>query len=190
MATHGAPPNRAGRRRLAVAVGAGVGLTLALLLAIPAATGASWDILDRLRSSSSATPQPGPTAKPAADRTPPATPLMKACIEQTKGQDVYGFYLRDIPQGRWGEPVSGTLSTFDKPHTLWLFDADCKPYKAVTVPARSNRPFEAYVGQVWYWADASAKQPTDDYASGVVSPSHFRSDQIFNNTGRLTYDTE
>ncbi|MFU8876119.1 hypothetical protein [Micromonospora sp. SL4-19] len=120
----------------------------------------------------------------------PAPQLIRACIKQAKGQDLYDYYQRDIPTEQWGAPVSGTLSTFDEPFALWLFDADCKPYKAVTVPAKGRRTFRAYVGQVWYWDAASAKQPTDDYDSGVVSPSHSGTDRILSNTGRLTYYME
>ncbi|MFR9774466.1 hypothetical protein ACL02O_00190 [Micromonospora sp. MS34] len=91
-------------------------------------------------------------------------------MRTAEGQDVYDFYQREIPEGAWGDPVSGTVSTFDKPYTLWLSDADCEPVEAVTVPTRSRRTFQAYVGQTWYWTEASVTQPADDCECGVVSP--------------------
>ncbi len=100
------------------------------------------------------------------------------------------FYVNDIPVDRWGDPVNGLLSTYSEPHVLWLFDADCKSYEAVAVPANSSRSFTAYVGQVWHYAEASAEQPVEDCACRVFSPSNSGALQELSDTGRLTYYTK
>jgi hypothetical protein len=115
---------------------------------------------------------------------------MRACIEQTKGREALAFFQRDIPASRWGEPVSGTASTFSEPYVLWLFDADCKSYKAIEVPARTTRTFEAQLGQVWYYVEASAKQPVDSCDCRVFNPSNSGTEQTFSDTGRLTYHAD
>ncbi|RAO31324.1 hypothetical protein PSN13_04222 [Micromonospora saelicesensis] len=39
---------------------------------------------------------------------------------------------------------------------LWLFDAQCEPHRAIEVAPRTSRTFKAQLGQVWYYAEASA----------------------------------
>ncbi|SCL41890.1 hypothetical protein GA0074692_6544 [Micromonospora pallida] len=185
------PTNPAGHRRLAITIAlcGALAAIVVLLVVIPGATGGGWGVLNSLRPSSSASPGPDPAAKPASGVVAPEAQLVKACIKQTKSEDLYKFYLRDIPESRWGDPVRGTLSTFSEPYVLWLLDADCKPYKAVEVPAGTSRTFRAYVGQVWYYAEASATQP-DGYDYLVFSPSESGAPKIFSDTGRLVYRTE
>jgi hypothetical protein len=191
MASQGAPRNPAGHRRAAVAIAifAGLAAIMVLLVVLPGVTGDGWGVLNSPRSPSSATPEPGPTARRASGPAAPAAQRIKACIKQTKGEEVYEFFLRDIPPDRWGEPVSGTLSTFSEPYALWLFDADCKPYQAVAVPARTSRTFTAYVGQVWYYTEASAKQTGDSYDYGVFSPSNSGARKTYGDTGSVVYRT-
>ncbi|MFJ8579198.1 hypothetical protein [Micromonospora sp. NPDC093277] len=194
VASQGTPTNPAGRRRPAITIAlcGGLAAIVVLLVVIPIRTGGSWGVLNSLRSSSSATPEPGPTSKPTSDlgAGAPAAPLIRACLKQTKGLEVYDFYLRDIPEDRWGEPVSGTLIALGEPYVLWLFDADCKPYRAVAVPRGDSRTFTAYVGQVWHYAEAPAKQPGDSFNYRVFSPSNSDAWVTFSDTGRLIYRTE
>ncbi|MER7460383.1 hypothetical protein [Micromonospora sp. NPDC126480] len=112
---------------------------------------------------------------------------MQACVKQTKGQAGYEFFLSDVPADRWGDPVRGTLTTFSEAYVLWLFDADCQAYPAVTVPPRTSRSFRAYLGQVWYYAEASVKQPTGPCNCRVFSPANDGVRQEFSDTGWLTY---
>ena len=191
MASQGTPTNPAGRRRLAIPIAlcGGLAAIVVFLVAVPGAAGGGWDVLNSLRSSSSATPEPGPASEPASDLGAPAPQLLKACVKQVKGQEVAAFYVDEIPVDRWGDPVNGLLSTYSEPYVLWLFDADCKSYEAVAVPANSSRSFSAYLGQVFYYAEASAEQPVDDCACRVFSPSNSGVSQEFSDTGRLTFDT-
>ncbi|MET8359659.1 hypothetical protein [Micromonospora sp. NPDC005171] len=114
-------------------------------------------------------------------------PLDPACIAKTKGQDAVAFFQRDIPADGWGDPVRGTASTTSEPYVLWLFDADCEPHKAIVVPPRTSRTFTAQVGQVWYYAEASAGQPGEGCACRVFSPSNSGTAQRFSDAGSITY---
>lgn len=105
-----------------------------------------------------------------------------------KGQEAAALFLRDIPADRWGDPVRGTVSTFSEPYVLWLFDAECQPHRAIEMPPRTTRTFTAQVGQVWYYAEASAKQPGDGCTCRVFGLS--TTEQEFSDTGRLSYHSE
>ncbi|PZG17462.1 hypothetical protein C1I95_15495 [Micromonospora craterilacus] len=162
-----------------------------LLAVIPSATDGRWGVLSSLWPSSSATPEPEPTSNPSSDLGAPEAQLIKDCIKQTKGEQLHDeLFLRDLPAERLGDPVSGTLATSSEPYVLWLFDADCKSYEAAAVPPRSSVTFRAYVGQVWYYAEASAKQPVGACDCRVFSPSNSGVPQTISDTGRLTYRTE
>ncbi|TCB88644.1 hypothetical protein E0H26_28405 [Micromonospora zingiberis] len=189
MASQETPTNSSKHRRLAIALGlcAGLAAIVAILAVIPRANHDGWGILNGLRSSSSATPEPEPTSKSASGLDTPPTQLMVDCIRQTKGPEATEFFLEDIPEDRWGDPVSGTLTTFGEPYVLWLFDAECKSYEAVAVPRATSRTFEAYVGQVWYYAEASVKQPGETCDCRVFSPANSGVRQEFSDTGALTY---
>ncbi|MGQ5263019.1 hypothetical protein ACTWLT_19995 [Micromonospora sp. ZYX-F-536] len=179
------PPNTAGRRRRAVVIGLTGGLAgiLAVLLVVFIAPGDRWGSLHSSRSSSSATPASGSTSETPAQ-------LARACIAQIKGQEALALFQRDIPADRWGDPVRGTASTSSEPYVLWLFDADCTPHRAIDVPPRTSRTFTAQVGQVWFYAEASAKHPVDSCACRVFSPSNNGTEQRFSDTGLLTYHLE
>lgn len=97
------------------------------------------------------------------------------------------YFQRDIPEGRWGEPLRGTASTASEPYVLWLFDAQCEPHRAIEVPARTSRTFKAQLGQVWYYAEASAGQPADGCSCRVFSPSNSGAEQRFSDAGSITY---
>ncbi|MET8094499.1 hypothetical protein [Micromonospora sp. NPDC005220] len=173
----------AGRGRRARAIGLSGGLIglLALLLVVAVATGDGQSILSSLQSSSSAPDAPTPTQESRA-------PFDRACIARTKGQDAVAYFQRDIPEGRWGELVRGTASATSEPYVLWLFDAQCEPHRAVEVPARTSRTFRAQLGQVWYYAEASAGRPVDGCACRVFSPSNSGAEQRFSDAGSITYD--
>lgn len=115
---------------------------------------------------------------------------MQACIRQTKGQGEYEFYMSDIPADRWGDPVQGRVSSPNRAYVLWLFDADCKSYKAVVVPAGGEKTFRGYVGQVWEYVVASADQPVGSCDCGVFNPSNHGVDWKFNDNAHLTFFTE
>ncbi|MEW1587612.1 hypothetical protein AB0283_19510 [Micromonospora vinacea] len=172
----------AGRGRRARTIGLSGGLIglLALLLVVSVATGDGQSILSSLQSSSSA-----PDAPVTALESP--VPVDRACIARTKGQDAAEYFQRDIPEGRWGEPVRGTASAASEPYVLWLFDAQCKPRRAVEVSARTSRTFKAQLGQVWYYAEASAGRPVDGCACRVFSPSNSGAEQRFSDAGSITY---
>ncbi|MET8268563.1 hypothetical protein ABZU92_31775 [Micromonospora arida] len=70
---------------------------------------------------------------------------------------------------------------------LWLFDAQCEPHRAIEVPPRTSRTFKAQLGQVWYYAEASAGQPADGCACRVFSPSNSGAEQRFSDAGSITY---
>ncbi|MDG4840576.1 hypothetical protein O7631_28965 [Micromonospora sp. WMMD967] len=173
--THSRPP---GRRRMALAVGLGGGLALllALLLAIPQVTGDGWGSRDR------------PTPAAASDPASPQGQVSRDCVVQLKGQQASALFLRDIPADRWGDRVRGTVSTFSEPYVLWLFDSKCQPHRAIEMPPRTTRTFTAQVGQVWYYAEASAKQPGEGCACRVFGLS--TTEQEFGDTGRLSYRSE
>ncbi|MEU1249941.1 hypothetical protein ACWD8I_31945 [Micromonospora arida] len=172
----------AGRGRRARAIGLSGGLIglLALLLVVSVATGDGQSILSSLQSSSSATAAPSPTPESRAAS-------YRACIAKTKGHDALVFFQRDIPESRWGEPLRGTASTTSEPYVLWLFDAQCEPHRAIEVPPRTSRTFKAQLGQVWYYAEASAGQPADGCACRVFSPSNSGAEQRFSDAGSITY---
>jgi hypothetical protein len=46
------------------------------------------------------------------------------------------------------------------------------------------------MGQVWYYAEASARQPVDSCDCRVFNPSNSGTEQIFSDTGRLRYHTD
>ncbi|WFF00516.1 hypothetical protein [Micromonospora sp. WMMD964] len=168
MTAAGTPGRPAGRRRSAVAAGLGGGLVL--LLALLLATGDGWGFRD--------TPTPTPASSPQ-------TQVGRECVVRLKGLEAAALFLRDVPADRWGEPVRGTVSTFSEPYVLWLFDSECRPHRAVEMPPRTTRTFTARVGQVWYYAEASAKQPGEGCACRVFGLSD--TDQEFGDTGRLSY---
>jgi hypothetical protein len=171
-------------RHLARVVGLSGGLLglLALLLVVSVATGGGQSLLGSLRSSS--TPDaPGPAPDSLAQ-------LGRACIAETKGHEAVAHFQRDIPEGRWGDRVRGTASAASEPYVLWLFDAQCTPHPAVEVPARGSRTFTARVGQVWYYAEASAGRPVDCFACRVFSPSNSDATQQFSDTGKLIYHVD
>ncbi|MET7865968.1 hypothetical protein [Micromonospora taraxaci] len=172
------PSRPPGRRRLALAVGLGGGLALllALLLAIPQVTGDGWGFRDR----TTPTPASGPASLQGQ--------VSRDCVVQLKGQEAAALSLRDIPADRWGDPVRGTVSTFSEPYVLWLFDSECQPHRAIEMPPRTTRTFTAQVGQVWYYAEASAKQPGEGCACRVFGLS--TTEQEFSDTGRLIYRSE
>lgn len=165
-------PEKTRRRRLVIGLSGGLAVIAALLVIV---TGGR----SGLRSSSSAAPAPGPTSVSAAQ-------LARACIARTKGEEAVAYFQRDIPAGRWGDRVRGTASTTSEPYVLWLFDADCRAHRAVEVPPRTSRTFTAQVGQVWYFAEASAKEPGDGCACRVFSPSS-SGEQRFSDAGSITY---
>ncbi|WP_030489028.1 hypothetical protein [Micromonospora chokoriensis] len=114
--------------------------------------------------------------------------LDRACIVQTKGKEAVAFFVRDIPEDKWGGPVRGTASTASEPYTLWLFDDDCTPQKAIELPPRTSRTFRAQVGQVWYYAEAAAGQPGDGCVGcRVFSPANSGAEQRFSDNGLLIY---
>ncbi|MFG2101516.1 hypothetical protein ACGFJ5_13025 [Micromonospora echinaurantiaca] len=157
-----------------------------MVVVVPIAAGESWGVLDDPRSAASG----APSRPPASGREgAPDAQLIQACIRQTKGQEAYEHFQRAIPADRWGDPVRGTVSTFSEPYVLWLFDADCRSYEALAVPPRTSRTFRAYVGQVWYFAEASAKQPVGSCDCNVFRPSNSGIEQPFGDTGRLVYRT-
>ncbi|MET8232515.1 hypothetical protein ABZS77_17775 [Micromonospora sp. NPDC005298] len=164
-------PAKTFSRRAVIGLSAGLAVVVALLVVV--ATGRSG------QRSSSAAPAPSPTSASAAQ-------LARACIERTKGQEAVVYFQRDIPAGRWGDRVRGTASTTSEPHVLWLFDADCTAHRALEVPPRTSRTFTAQVGQVWYYAAASAKQPTGECDCRVFSPSS-GGEQRFSDAGSITY---
>ncbi|SCF01492.1 hypothetical protein GA0070612_3034 [Micromonospora chokoriensis] len=129
-------------------------------------------------------PAPEAASEPAA----PPGQVSRDCVVRLKGQEAAALFLRDIPADRWGDPVRGTVSTSSEPYVLWLFDAECRPHRAVEVPLRTTRTFTAQVGQVWYYAEASAKQPGDGCACRVFGLSD--TEQEFSDTGRLSYRSE
>ena len=100
------------------------------------------------------------------------------------------YFQRDIPEGRWGDPVRGTASAASEPYVLWLFDAHCEPHRALDVPARTSRTFKAQLGQVWYYAEASAGRPADGRACRVFSLSNSGAEQRFGDAGSITYHPE
>ncbi|MEV1157404.1 hypothetical protein AB0J27_18605 [Micromonospora chokoriensis] len=175
MTPAGTPSRPPGRRRLALAVGLGGGsaLLLALLLAIPQVTGDGWGLRDR--------PTPTPASSPQGQ-------VSRDCVVHLKGQEAAALFLRDIRADRWGDPVRGTVSTFSEPYVLWLFDSECQPHRAIEMPPRTTRTFTAQVGQVWYYAEASAQQPGDGCACRVFGLS--TTEQEFSDTGRLSYHSE
>ncbi|MEV7327022.1 hypothetical protein [Micromonospora sp. NPDC093244] len=164
-------PEKTRRRRLVIGLSGGLVVIAALVIVAAVRSGP--------RSSSSAAPAPSPTSASAAQ-------LARACIARTKGEEAVAYFQRDIPAGRWGERVRGTASTTSEPHVLWLFDADCTAHRAMEVPPRTSRTFTAQVGQVWYFAEASAKEPGDGCACRVFSPSG-SGEQRFSHAGVLTY---
>ncbi|MFI6241245.1 hypothetical protein ACIBEF_15340 [Micromonospora sp. NPDC050795] len=172
----------AGRGRRARVIGLSGALLglLALLLAVAVATGDGQSILSSLQSSSSATaaPSPNPASRAA---------LYRLCIAKIHGDDALVFFRREIPEGRWGEPLRGTASTASEPYVLWIFDAQCEPHRAIEVPRRSSRTFKAEVGQVWYYAEASAGRPADDCSCRIFSPSTSDSKQEFGDEGSVIY---
>ncbi|MEU1589519.1 hypothetical protein [Micromonospora sp. NPDC005710] len=172
----------AGRGRRARVVGLSGGLLglLALLLVVSVATGDGQSILGSLTSSSSAPAAPGPVPE-----TRP--PLDGTCIARTKGKEAMAYFQQDIPEGRWGAPVRGTASAASEPFVLWLFDDRCEPQRAVEVPARTSRTFKAQLGQVWYYAEASAGRPVDGCTCRVFSPSASGAEQRFSDAGSITY---
>ncbi|MET8199311.1 hypothetical protein [Micromonospora taraxaci] len=178
MTPAGTPSRPTGRRRLALAVGLGGGLALllALLFAIPQVTGDGWGFRDR------------PTPTPASGPASPQGQVSRDCIVQLKGQEAAALSLRDIPADRWGDQVRGTVSTFSEPYVLWLFDSECQPHRAIEMPPRTTRTFTAQVGQVWYYAEASAKQPGEGCTCRVFGLS--TTEQEFSDTGRLSYRSE
>ncbi|MEV4121042.1 hypothetical protein [Micromonospora sp. NPDC049645] len=183
MTAQKAGTRSAGAGHLAWAVGLSGGLLglLALLLVVSIATGGVQSVLGSLRSSSPPTPDaPGPAPQSLAQ-------LGRACIAETKGHEAVAHFERDIPEGRWGDRVRGTASAASEPYVLWLFDAQCTPHPAVEVPARSSRTFTARVGQVWYYAEASAGRPVDGFACRVFSLSNSDATQQFSDTGKLIY---
>ncbi|MGA4730177.1 hypothetical protein ACPB67_22385 [Micromonospora taraxaci] len=175
MTPAGTPSRPPGRRRLALAVGLGGGLALllALLLAIPQVTGDGWRSRDR----------PTPTTASSLQGQ-----VSRDCVVHLKGQEAAALFLRDIPADRWGDPVRGTVSTFSEPYVLWLFDSECQPHRAIEMPPRTTRTFTAQVGQVWYYAEASAKQPGDGCTCRVFGLS--TTEQEFSDTGHLSYHSE
>ncbi|WP_328652878.1 hypothetical protein OG598_02705 [Micromonospora sp. NBC_00330] len=173
-------PAGRGRRAHVIGLSGGVIGLLALLLVVSVATGDGQSILSSLQSSSSAPGAPSPTPESRA-------PFYRACIAKTKGQDAVAYFQRDIPVGRWGDPLRGTASTTSEPYVLWLFDAQCEPHRAIEVPARTSRTFKAQLGQVWYYAEASAGRPVDGCACRVFSPSNSGAEQRFSDAGSITY---
>ncbi|MFI7662008.1 hypothetical protein ACIBTW_24300 [Micromonospora parva] len=171
----------AGRGRRARVVGLSGALLglLALLLAVAVATGDGQSILSSLQSSSTtAAPGPAPASRAA---------LYRSCIAKIHGDDALVFFRREIPEGRWGEPLRGTASTSSEPYALWIFDAQCEPHRAIEVPRRGSRTFRAEVGQVWYYAEASAGPPADGCSCRVFSPSTSGTEQEFSDEGGVIY---
>jgi hypothetical protein len=171
---HQASPPPASRRR-AVVLGLSGGLVLlALLIVVAVVVGGSRD----------GRPSAVPANTPAA--ASPAQ-LARHCIAQIKGEQAVAFFEQDIPAGRWGDRVRGTVSSASEPHVLWLFDGDCRPHRSVEVPPRTSRTFTAQVGQVWYYAEASAPQPDEGCACRVFSPASSNAEQRFSDTGSVTF---
>ncbi|MEU7971751.1 hypothetical protein AB0B48_06890 [Micromonospora sp. NPDC049089] len=172
----------AGRGRRARVIGLSGALLglLALLLAVSVATGDGQSILSSLQSSSSATaaPSPNPASRAA---------LYRSCIAKIHGDDALVYFRREIPESRWGEPLRGTASTTSEPYVLWIFDAQCEPHRAIEVGRASSRTFKAEVGQVWYYAEASAGPPADDCSCRVFSPSTSGTEQEFSDEGGVIY---